>query len=265
MYVGDGRFLACSYLSGADCNRVLSEHDENCGIAEHVRVVSWDVAKGQPAFQTRQATFRRKVTVDEDYELVFPERGPGCRLDPNSFEPCSVWVATKVQREFTAYHGATTEEAIHCVRLVIARALKGNGHSQLRSGWHRFTWSGYRVVVSPDLSVAVRYTTLHFERTPRETASGAPSRLTLRKRRQANAAGVLERFNVGDVLTGTVMSVVPYGAFIDVSGGFEGLLHRSELRGVTDDARTQFSDGELVTVRVISIDRERHRISLGLP
>ncbi len=67
------------------------------------------------------------------------------------------------------------------------------------------------------------------------------------------------------VLRGRVVSVRDYGAFIDLGGGIQGLLHVSELSWsrVTDPA-TVVKPGDEVEVKVLSVDEEKGKISLGL-
>ncbi|MCI2416102.1 S1 RNA-binding domain-containing protein [Saccharopolyspora sp. K220] len=58
----------------------------------------------------------------------------------------------------------------------------------------------------------------------------------------------------GDVVTGQVVSVVPFGAFVDVAG-VHGLLHKVEW---SDEPEV----GAEIRVRIAEIDAERHRMSL---
>jgi small subunit ribosomal protein S1 len=80
-----------------------------------------------------------------------------------------------------------------------------------------------------------------------------------RHRRQA----LLEELTEGDVHTGTVCSIVPFGAFVDL-GGIDGLVHLSEL-GWRHVHRPQdvVSVGDEIEVYVLSVDRERERIGLS--
>ena len=70
---------------------------------------------------------------------------------------------------------------------------------------------------------------------------------------------------VGDIVHGTITKLVPFGAFVKVADGIEGLVHISELSGTHVDLPEQVvSLGENVTVRIIDIDLDRRRISLSL-
>ena len=68
----------------------------------------------------------------------------------------------------------------------------------------------------------------------------------------------------GDVMQGTVRSLADYGAFIDL-GGVDGLLHVSDIAWsrVTNPADV-LSTGQQIEVKVLKIDPEKRRISLGL-
>lgn len=74
----------------------------------------------------------------------------------------------------------------------------------------------------------------------------------------------LDNLKPGEVRRGTVSSVVPFGAFIDL-GGMDGLVHVSELswRHV-DHPSSVVSVGDEVDVQVLEVDPSRERISLSL-
>lgn len=59
----------------------------------------------------------------------------------------------------------------------------------------------------------------------------------------------------GDVLSGRVVDVVPFGAFVDVGDGIHGLIHVSEWV-------TPIETGSTVSVRINSVDEEGRRMSL---
>jgi small subunit ribosomal protein S1 len=79
------------------------------------------------------------------------------------------------------------------------------------------------------------------------------------ERRQALLSALTE----GEVHTGTVRSIVPYGAFVDL-GGIDGLVHISEMDWKhVRRPQEVVSIGDEIEVYVISVDRERERISLS--
>ena len=68
----------------------------------------------------------------------------------------------------------------------------------------------------------------------------------------------------GDVVQGTVRSLTEYGAFVDL-GGVDGLLHVSDIAWNRVTKPTDvLSEGQQVEVKVLKIDSEKRRISLGL-
>jgi small subunit ribosomal protein S1 len=77
---------------------------------------------------------------------------------------------------------------------------------------------------------------------------------------------VAERFPEGTRVNGTVARVEPFGAFVEVAPGIEGLVHISELgagRRISH-AREVAKPGQAVAVTVLGVDRERHRLSLSM-
>lgn len=74
----------------------------------------------------------------------------------------------------------------------------------------------------------------------------------------------LENLEEGDTVEGLVTKLVDFGAFIDL-GGIEGLLHISEMSwGRIDHPREVLEEGEEVEVKVLGVNEEEERISLGL-
>ncbi|MDU7239906.1 30S ribosomal protein S1 [Actinomyces sp.] len=70
---------------------------------------------------------------------------------------------------------------------------------------------------------------------------------------------------IGQVVPGKVTKLVPFGAFVRVEDGIEGLVHISELAQRHIDAPEQVAKvGDEVFVKIIDIDLERRRISLSL-
>jgi len=68
----------------------------------------------------------------------------------------------------------------------------------------------------------------------------------------------------GKIVKGVVRSIMPYGAFVDI-GGVDGLLHVSDMahRRVADPHEV-VAEGQTVEVKVLKMDRDSERISLGL-
>jgi len=92
------------------------------------------------------------------------------------------------------------------------------------------------------------------------------SRRALLEEEQRVAAAEVRRSIVpGAVLTGRVASVRDFGAFIDLGGGVQGLLHVSEIgwSRVSDPSQV-LQPGEEITVKVLAVDEAGEKISLGL-
>jgi ribosomal protein S1 len=69
---------------------------------------------------------------------------------------------------------------------------------------------------------------------------------------------------VGDIVEGTVMRFTDYGAFVDI-GGLDGLLHISEISwGKLKHPQEALSIGERINVKILSMNLEKGKISLGL-
>ncbi|NLA70346.1 MAG: bifunctional 4-hydroxy-3-methylbut-2-enyl diphosphate reductase/30S ribosomal protein S1 [Clostridiales bacterium] len=78
------------------------------------------------------------------------------------------------------------------------------------------------------------------------------------------AAEVWENLNVGDVVEGKVMRFTDYGAFVDI-GGVDGLLHISEISwGKLKHPQEILHIGDIINVKILSLNEEKGKISLGL-
>ena len=89
-------------------------------------------------------------------------------------------------------------------------------------------------------------------------------RAVLEEERRGVREQILDRMNVGDFVTGTISNIVDFGAFVDLNG-IDGLIHISELSwSHVNHPSEALSINQEVTVKVLDIDRDRQRISLGL-
>ncbi|MFM8762958.1 MAG: 30S ribosomal protein S1 [Solirubrobacterales bacterium] len=76
---------------------------------------------------------------------------------------------------------------------------------------------------------------------------------------------VVNTYNVGDDLEGTVTKVVTFGAFVEILDGVEGLVHISELAPHhVENPREVVAPGDEIKVKVLEIDSERRRLSLSV-
>ena len=75
---------------------------------------------------------------------------------------------------------------------------------------------------------------------------------------------LIEKINEGDVIEGIVKNLTDYGAFIDL-GGIDGLLHITDISWKKIKHPSQeLSIADKVKVKVLSLDKEKQRVSLGL-
>jgi len=89
-------------------------------------------------------------------------------------------------------------------------------------------------------------------------------RAVLEDERKEMRQAILDKLNPGDVVEGTISNIVDFGAFVDLEG-MDGLIHISELSWSHVNHPSEVLEiGQKVDVKVLDIDRERQRISLGL-
>ena len=90
-------------------------------------------------------------------------------------------------------------------------------------------------------------------------------RALLEAEQRANAAEIRKSIVAGAMMTGRVASVREFGAFVDLGGGVQGLLHISEMgwSRVLDPSQI-VKPGDEITVKVLSVDDDKQKISLGL-
>ena len=89
-------------------------------------------------------------------------------------------------------------------------------------------------------------------------------RVVLEEQAREMQRGRLQAMQPGDTLNGTVRSLTPYGAFVDL-GGVDGLLHVSDISwSRINKPEDALSVGQEIQVRILKIDPETKKISLGL-
>ena len=69
----------------------------------------------------------------------------------------------------------------------------------------------------------------------------------------------------GDLVEGTVAELVPFGAFVVVAEGVEGLVHISEISpDPVDHPQDRLAQGQRVITRILEVDRQRGRLLLSI-
>jgi small subunit ribosomal protein S1 len=87
----------------------------------------------------------------------------------------------------------------------------------------------------------------------------------LEEEQRVSAAEVRKSIVPGAVLAGRVTSVLDFGAFVDLGGGIQGLLHVSEMGwSRVTNPREIVASGDQITVKVLRVDEGTQKISLGL-
>ena len=89
--------------------------------------------------------------------------------------------------------------------------------------------------------------------------------LSLRRAQPEQWEGLIDKYEVGQIVTGQVTKLAPFGAFARVDGPLEGLIHISELvdRRVTHPQEV-VKEGDILPLKIVRIERHRHRLGLSL-
>lgn len=86
----------------------------------------------------------------------------------------------------------------------------------------------------------------------------------LAEEKHKKIAEIWDTLSVGDVVEGKVMRFTDYGAFVDI-GGIDGLLHISEISwGKLRHPQEALEIGQVINVKILSMNPEKGKISLGL-
>jgi small subunit ribosomal protein S1 len=89
-------------------------------------------------------------------------------------------------------------------------------------------------------------------------------RAVLEEQARGLAEGRRASMKEGDVVAGTVRSLAPYGAFVDI-GGMDGLLHISDMaHSRVQKPEDVLTAGQQIQVKILKIDQDTKKISLGL-
>lgn len=89
-------------------------------------------------------------------------------------------------------------------------------------------------------------------------------RAVIEKEQTQKKSVLLDSIKVGSTIQGTVQRLTDFGAFVDI-GGIDGLVHISQLSHTHIDKPSDVvEEGQLVTVKVLGVDRDNERISLSI-
>lgn len=73
-----------------------------------------------------------------------------------------------------------------------------------------------------------------------------------------------QRYHVGELVYGTVTRLVPFGVFVQVEGGIEGIIPNAELAGKKGGKGAQLAQGQEVEVKVIDVRPSERKMTLSL-
>lgn len=122
--------------------------------------------------------------------------------------------------------------------------------------WKRIKHPSEMVELGQELEVVV----LHVDKDKGRVALGM-------KQKETNPWEEIEkRYPIGTKVYGKIVNLVPYGAFIEIEPGIEGLIHVSEMSWVKNvsDPNEVVKKGDDVEAIVLSIQRDEGKISLGI-
>ena len=90
--------------------------------------------------------------------------------------------------------------------------------------------------------------------------------LSLKKLQAHPWENIDEKFNIGDKVSGRVVSLTAYGAFIEIDKGIEGLIHNSEMSWTQHikHPSQMVAMGQIIEAVILSLDKEEKKISLGI-
>lgn len=122
--------------------------------------------------------------------------------------------------------------------------------------WKRIKHPSEMVTLGQEIEVVI----LHVDKDKGRVALGM-------KQKESNPWEEIEqRYPPGTRVHGKIVNLVPYGAFIEIEPGIEGLIHVSEMswvKNVTDPSEV-VNKGDEVDAVVLSVQKEEGKISLGL-
>jgi ribosomal protein S1 len=121
---------------------------------------------------------------------------------------------------------------------------------------------GYVNDLKPFLGQTLRLKVIELDRSKRRAILSR--KIPLEEEARAQREKLWAEIEEGQVREGTVKSLTDFGAFIDL-GGVDGLLHISEMSwGRIQHPSEILQEGQRIKVKVLRLDREREKISLGL-
>jgi len=122
--------------------------------------------------------------------------------------------------------------------------------------WSRISHPSEMLTIGDTVEVVI----LNFDKNTMKVSLG------LKQKTESPWKDVENKYPVGSKIKGKVVNIMPYGAFIEVEKGIEGLVHVSELSWTTrvNNPADVLAIGDVVEAVVLNIDKTSHKISLGI-
>lgn len=162
-------------------------------------------------------------------------------------------------------------EGKHVILGLVTEQVKGGLRVQVADGVHAFlpaSRSGIREMAElPTLvgqQIECRITKLDLEN-PERPDIVVDRRGVLEEQAAAARQAAFERLQEGMVVTGRVRTVTDFGAFVEIAPGIDGLLHVTDMSwNRVDKPSSVVSPGQTVEVKILKINRNNRKISLGM-
>ena len=152
------------------------------------------------------------------------------------------------------------------IEVKVTRAVRGGVIAEYKefSGFIPLSQLSDHFVVDAEEFVGQTMNVRVFRIDPAKTKAVFSHKMYLADERKKLVQEIWEKLNVDDVVEGTVMRFTDYGAFVDI-GGIDGLLHISEISwGKLKHPQEVLSIGDKINVKILSMNEEKEKISLGL-
>ncbi len=122
--------------------------------------------------------------------------------------------------------------------------------------WSRISHPSEMLTIGDTVEVVI----LNFDKNTMKVSLG------LKQKTESPWKDVENKYPVGSKIKGKVVNIMPYGAFVELEKGIEGLVHVSELSWTTrvNNPADVLAIGDVVEAIVLNIDKTSHKISLGI-
>jgi small subunit ribosomal protein S1 len=122
--------------------------------------------------------------------------------------------------------------------------------------WGRISHPSEIVAVGDTVEVVI----LNFDKDTSKVSLG------LKQKTENPWKGIEDKYPISSKVKGKVVNIVPYGAFVELEKGVEGLVHVSELSWITrvNNPQDVLAIGDVVEAVVLNVDKSNQKISLGV-